>query len=560
MSPIRHCIAFVAGAFVLCVGCAAPTPRPVFVESPVPLIAGGPLVTPVAVGTTDWVDGRAEPPPLRLGDGQQISIRAHAFARQQSDEPGWLGAASAWRRTSSGIEDAQVLVQAPIPADGLGQSVWMEGRRVPAFWLVPDVAGQSTVSPSPIDVDLTLEQATVLVANELSDPRIRWRAELALQRIGHEAPPARWDDPVLESWAEQSAERWATAMRRLGDIDESLAQRLADALTRWLAAPETVVPVWPIDAEAIQSLILAILRPGASDESIKRTVAAFLERQPQWLAWVANDAGGVVGGAIAVVNLMPSAALLSTRAPGGRWEAYGLLEPDSIALVPAPPRRDAPTVASAWQVRLGGRTKTLQVSADAVPLEPPGLAIGPFWNDWTLEGLLTGTATSSSPGQPGWVGGLVQRDTRLDAPGSSDSGWVLYVEVRSPPCELPTSGGGSREVDAMRIAFGPSNRPRAEVVVRCSGLTTFEKGAGQLAMLTTDTDRWAFTLPIDRSWLESDGTILLGAQYVPHDGPRGTWPRPLLPGQESIGRVRVDPSAWDLRTDLAQQARETRLP
>lgn len=526
-----------------------------------PLIAGGLLVTPVAIDATDWAEAGAGPPPLRLGDGQQIGVRAQAFIRHESIEGGWLGRAPAWQRTSSSTEDALVLVQAPIPMDGLGQSVWMDGRRVPAFWLVPDFASQAVVSPSPIDVDVAATHVIDLVASELVDPRIRWRAELALRRIGHEAPPARWDDPVLEAWAVQSSERWAAAMRRLGEVDEALAQRLADALTRWLVTSEIVLPIWPTDAEAVHDLILAILRPGASDESIERTVVAFLERQPKWLAWVANDAGGVVGGAIAVVNLSPSAALLSTRAPGGRWEAYGLLEPDSIALAPAPPQRDASSVASTWQIRLGGRMKTLQVSADAAPLEPPGFAIGPFWNDWTLEGLISGTATSIPPGQPGWVGGLVQRDTRLDAPGSSDSGWVLYVEVRRRPCDLPTASGRPQALDAVRVAFGPTDRPRAEVVVRCSGLTTFEQGTpGQLAMLTTGTDRWAFTLPIDRSWLEPDGTFLLGAQYLPHDGPRGAWPRPLLPGQESIGRVRVDPSAWELQTDLRQQARETRLP
>lgn len=561
---VRIARVLVACMATLLVGCASPPARPVFIESPVPLIAGSTLVTPVATGAAGWAtDGAEAPTSLRLGDGQHVDADARSYERiaSASDTRGWLGPTQRWRTTSRTTDNAMTVILADLPVEALGQSMWMEGRRIPAFWLVPDVSGRDGLRPSPIESGASVSQAIELVARELSDPEIRWRAELALQRLGHEPPPPAWDDAVLRAWAEQSAERWDAAVRRLSFIDEALTARLLDNLTRWLVTPEVTVPVWETDGDAISELIRTILRPGASDESIRRTVAAFLERQPQWLAWVANDAGGVVGGAIAVVNLSSSPALLSTRPPAGRWEAYGMLEPGALALVPAPPRPDATSRASAWQVRLGGRTKSLDVSVDAIALEPPGLSMGPFWLDWTLGGLIDGTGQTISRGRPGWIGGLVQRDPRLNSPGSSESGWVLYMEVRRPPCEMPSTAGSPQPLDAVRVALGPTSRPRAQVVVRCSGLTTFEGGApGASAILTKDSDRWAFTLPIDRTWFEPDGTLLIGAQFVPHDGPRATWPRPLLPGQDTIGRVRLDPSAWNLHTSVRRRVGDAGAP
>lgn len=540
------------------VGCAHRATRPVFVESPLPLIAGGALVTPIQMGGAAWDRPQDDAPgPILLGDGQRIetSVRRYGYQQGGAGEHGWLGPSGQWRAMVRPSEDSTTLLFARVPESGLGQSAWMDGRRIPAFWLLPDMQGDNGRQPKPTGPVISRDQAIDLLEGELTDPTIRWRAELALDRLGYEPPPSDWQDDVLHGWAEQSADRWRAGIQRLHEIEPLVASRLTDALTRWLVAGDIALPVWPTDVQGINDLVLTILRPGASDESVIRAVQAFLDRQPQWLAWVANDAGGVVGGAIAVVNLSWAPALLSTRPPMGRWEAYGMLEPGEMALVPAPPRPGVGSEPSVWEVRLGGRTRSIELTTNALDLTPPGLPIGPFWRDWTLDGLVSQTAQATSPGQNGWIGGLLQRDTRFNAPASSENGWVLYMEIRRPPCELPAPGAPAPQLDAVRLAFGPSDRPRAEVIVRCSGLTTFERGApANGAILSTDGDRWAFTLPIDRAWLEPDGTILFGAQFLPHDGPRATWPRPVLPGQETIGRVRLDPSAWDLRIGPVEAA------
>lgn len=547
--------------FALTAGCAKPAAKPVLLETPVPLVAGGTLVTPIHhTGAAAWEDGVLSPPPLALADGQRIETTAITLGRRSvvARPHRWLGTSDAWHRVLPGAEGSTTMLVASMPSGGLGQSVWMEGRRVPAFWLIPDLRTPkvpenpgATPPLSPIARSAAID----LLAGELADPLLRWRAELALARLGFDPPPPSWADPVLHAWAEQSAARWRAAHHRVREADPELASRLVHVLTRWLASPAATLPVWPTEAHAIDDLVLAILRPGASDEGIRRSVRAFLDRQPQWLAWVADDAGGVVGGAIAVVNLAATPALLSSRPPDGRWEAYGMLAPDEMAIVPAPTSPISDTTTADWQVRLGGPTRSLPITSNAIALMPPGVAIGPFWQDWSLEGLVNGTGTAATPGREGWIGGLIQRDPRQNAPDASSSGWVLYIEVRRPPCPMPFPGQSARPLDSVRVAFGSTSRPRAQVLVRCSGATTLERGTpGARAILTTGSDRWAFTLPIDRAWFEPDGTFLVGVQFLPHDGPRSTWPRPALPHQNTIGRVRIDPSSWNLPSGLEHEA------
>jgi hypothetical protein len=540
-------------ASCLCGGCATPPERPMLAESPTPLVAGATLVAPIDRAGAAWTDGRvAEPSPILLGDGQRVPTSVVTLARQPhpAGRHTWLPDPGPWRSVTGDREDSITMLLADLPRSGLGQSVWMDGRRLPAFWLLPEWEGASPAeaAQSPEVSESLAHRARALVAPELGDPTLRWRAALALARRGVESPEPTFGGVQL-AWAQQFGDRWRAAERRLREADPGLADTLLETLTRWLSVGDAIVPLWPTSGGAINDLVLAILRPGATDEAIRRSVRAFLDRQPEWLAWVADDAGGVVGGSIATVNLNDQPALLSVRPPGGAWEAHSMLEPGQLATVNIPTASSAARGPAVWELRLGGRSRSLALATDAIALQPPGMPIGPFWNDWTLEGLIAGTGQSPTPGQSGWVGGLIHEDPRLDVPPGTSSGWAVYIEVRRPPCELPRPGQAAPEADAVRLSFGPTAQPRAEVSVRCTGLTTFGTGSpgAESALLTTAADRWSFTLPIDRSWLEPDGTLLIGAQFLPHDGPRVSWPRPLLPGQQSVGRVRIDPSAWSPR-------------
>lgn len=531
--------------------------RPILSETPTPLIAGQKLVTPIDRSGAMW-DGRAlgDPPPLVFSDGQRAPTTMATFARRQDADPDtWLPSPGSWTSATAQTDASVAMLVADIPDTALGQSVWMDGRRVPASWIVSGF--RAPPRPKPIALDLTpaqKEAALELARPELENPLLRWRAVLALERLGIQPPPL--DGALTRDWADQWARRADGAWIRLHAADERVCGRLLETLTRWLVSPaatDGVLPLWPTDERALTDLVLAMLRPEATGESLTRTAQAFLDRQPQWLSWVIDDAGGVVGGSIAVVNLGHAPALLSTRKPRGVWEAVDMVDPGSMVVFPAPGSDESPSsrVAS-WEVRLGGRTALLPITNQAIDLTPPGLVIGPFWHDWTLEGLSSGSGRSPLPGSSNWIGGLLHRDPRLDSPASNESGWVLYVETRRPPCGLDDARREGASIDAVRLAFGPSDRPRAELTVRCTGLTTFEvlpPGGGAPdggALLSASEDRWAFTLPIDQRWLEPDGTILLGVQSMPADGPRATWPRPLLPGQQTIGRVRVDPSTWRL--------------
>ncbi|MCW5757100.1 MAG: hypothetical protein KIT54_07690 [Phycisphaeraceae bacterium] len=512
-------------------------------ETPTPLIAGQRWMAPISGDSYDAAD-RSGPGPLRLADGRALPTEWIDLVLHESPAAGWLGPVRTWKRYAPGADASPTTTRflaSVLPQDAVGQSVWHEGRRLASHWILPDAAPARPPMRLALVDHSNYASAISLVHDELQDPRLRWRAEMALQRLGAEVPPASWSDPILHDWARQHADRWKVALHRLAQADAALSDRLLRVLTRWLLTPDGPLPAWPTNAREIEVLVLTLLLPHGSDEMARRATEAFLDQQPSWLAWVADDAGGIVGGVLAVANLGAAPALLSTRAPGGSWDAHGMLEPERLMLVPVPAGMHDETNVAWWEVRLGGRTRTLGVTTGALAMSPPGLAIGPLWQDWTLSGLIRQTATAPAPGSAGWIAGLVHRDPRTELPTDRASGWAVYFEVRSPPCDI----GADMPQGSVALFFGPSTTPRAVVTVRCTGLTTFDHGQpGEGAAFVQEFDRWAFTLPIDRAWLEDDGHVLLGVQWMPGDGPRLHWPRPLLPNQRTPGRARIDPSAW----------------
>lgn len=545
---VRACVPLVFLGLLALFGCQQGESRPWLAESPTPLIAGQRWMAPIVAEGPAAGDRspRAEPDPLRLADGSVLASGRVGLVARARPSAGWLESAWQWARhdASPGAEPAPFeMLTADLPAWAVGQSLWYKGRRLPAYWIFPDAAPERRPARLAAIEPRHAPMALALVRDELDDPRLRWRALMALERLGVEPPPAAWADPLLHDWAAQQGARWRAAMHRLAVADEALADQVLRVMTRWLHTPEGPLPAWPTDAAGIDALVLEILLPQASDEMVRRAARAYVEPWSQWLAWVVDDAGGIVGGVLAVANLGPNPALLSTRAPGGVWEAHGMLEPERMALVPAPAGEPADGLGpvTQWEVRLGGRTRTLDVTTGGLPLVPPGVTIGPFWHDWTLGGLARQQAASPAQGGVGWIAALVHRDTRTEIPSDSTSGWALYCEVRSPPCAIEDAAAP----DVVTVAFGPTDAPRAVVAVRCTGLTTFEQGpAGESVAFVRGADRWAFTLPIDKAWLESDGALLLGVQWQPDEGPRATWPRPLLPNQHAPGRARIDPGPW----------------
>ncbi|MEQ8845081.1 MAG: hypothetical protein RIB58_09525 [Phycisphaerales bacterium] len=535
-------------------GCAVAPERPVLVESPLPLLAGQELVVELERASLQGEAASADRvAPMRLPDGRTLDTRLVHMAEESVAASGWLAGAT-WRRSSAQVDRARSFLVVDMPPDALGQSVWFDGRRVPSFWILPSLRASSSdelpIAP-PLRTDWAPAQRDAilkLIEAERRDPRLRWRARRALERLGID-DRAPLDDAVLEAWAAQWDARLEAAFQRLIEANPGVASRWLDVMTRWLVTPYGVLPMWPTDADTITDTILAMLRPDASDAAVLRAAESLISREPAWLAWVIDDAGGVVGGTIAVANLTGTRALLSARAVGGPWIAHGMVEPGAVQSIPAPSAQRNAT--QAYEVRLGGRTAILPIATDAIPMKPPGVAIGPFWYDWTCRGLIQGTAGSPAPASANWLAGLIQRDPRPNADSVATSGWAVYVEITRPPCELDRMDSQLEAIDSVQLFFGPTESPRAVVRVRCTGVASWSSTAQrtpQTVQVFTrqSSDRWAFTLPIDRAWLEPDGTILIGAKWVPAAGQRASWPRPLLPGQDVVGRVRMDPNGWSL--------------
>lgn len=483
---------------------------------------------------------------LRLADGRQIPARIATIAATRDDaSSGWLGPAYRWGGSTPGA--GVPMLVAELPGDALGQAVWFEGRRLPIRWLLPsDAARASAVpvrGPGPDAARARLLASRAMP--ELLDPRLRWRARLAIARLDPwtaDEASLPLADPLAAAWAEQWASRWRSAHARLRRADPAVARRLVAALTGVVSTEGGPLPAWPQDVGAIDDLLDDILRRGADDASVVRAARRYLSAAEAWVAWIDDDAGGPVAGTVRVANTGGAPALLSLRAPGGDWVAHGMVRPGEVARVALPPPPVEGAAAGVWRVRFAGEVRRLAAGAGAAPIEPPGFAVGPFWFDWTWPSLRAQRARAPRAGDPGWVGGLVHRDPRPVLPAGA-SGWVVHVQVDRPGCALSRETRGG--FDRVRISFGPAGAPRGVVSVWCTGVTTASLGAvRQQAAVVRGDGQWSLSLPIDPAWLEDDGTMLLGIESLPHDGPRLSWPRPQLPGVDAVGRVRLDPSGW----------------
>ncbi len=198
------------------------------------------------------------------------------------------------------------------------------------------------------------------------------------------------------------------------------------------------------------------------------------------------------------------------------------------------------------RVRVGSKGWTLGAMLREVAADPPGLFLSPFFEDATLESWRAGEM------RPAQGDGL---DAAAMLFRSVKGEWVVHVEVAeseeggrtkplvNPGPSLESVSDGSR----VRIWLGPVGAER-QIEIRRGGVVTGRDAQGRSFMPTCDIGRspgtWSAAVTVPRESIESGGLLRIGIECFRADGGRCAFPRPMVPWQDSPGRVAVQTADW----------------
>lgn len=356
---------------------------------PVDHVAGRVLVVPVRAND----DNPAVTLTLRLDDTRTVEARVYDVSRldvaaDRCEPSAWLAPpptlvitprARGARAAAGGVPTASVLV-AEVPADAIGQSIWIERRRIDLRWLPdPELLAErlGVGTPEADDVQHPLasplpralredEGLARLAAPARLDPARRWRATLMLRGLSRDAaapaaraldaaalligdsaaPPAGPGEPApdgaaagpgveadgparfaVDTLASLQEDRWRVALLRLWEADEALSlavrERLAGAAYFPTGVsgggPGTAAPLWCADDASAAELLAAMVDPRASAASRASRARAWLAGQPVLLTWPIDDGPVAVGERRPVLGVLAPFAggLVSATLPDG---------------------------------------------------------------------------------------------------------------------------------------------------------------------------------------------------------------------------------------------------
>lgn len=512
-------------------------------------IAGRTLVVPVELAGA--VDLRS-PPPVRLDDGRIIPA---SLVWIGVSDPGagrwtsyrWLPPPGRWTATPSaaGLIPPSIgawFIAADLPVDAVGQGLWIGRSRLAMHWISP-----AAIRGGPWDnpVDAPPEARGLLhrlCEPDARSPARRWRARLVAGELADSARegsrPTTFDDPVLEAMASQNEARWAAGLSRLAQLDGPLALEVARALAGTVRFESGVVaPVWTTNDAQLASLQESLLDPRPGGPALAERVRVWLDAGPKHLAWVVDDAGLASGDGVAarlgVANLRSESVLAAAQSAPGTQGAMELLpvEPRRVRFFDVEvPLRGGASLADA-DVRVGAESERLTVMAAALPCDPPGLSVAPFFRDWSLDSWLVGGPVAEA--DPAWAtAALVQLEREPDR-------WTLLIECRWVP-----DSDDAREV--VRVWIGPRENPTSILRVSSDGIAIDERSPAPpgepWASVVRKPDRWMARIRLPEA--AATPRMRLGIERIDARASRSAWPRPMLPWQAEPGRAIVDLAAW----------------
>ncbi len=390
-------------------------------------------------------------------------------------------------------------------------------------------------------------------------PLTRWRYRLLTDGLRPGEPVGQgrdladavqaFEDTAIESLARQNEDRWSVGLGRLWLENPDLAMRLRRRLTTVVNFGGGVVaPAWSADHGAMDQVLDALIAPDLEPARRARRIEDWLSDQPTFLAWVVDDAGTLdaVGGGgvgtVAIANLgdLPTLAHAALDDAQGPRELRPLAAQSSLAwLVTLPKDRSRGKRPATITARAGSWEASLSTTSARVPVEPPGLRLGPLAHDWSMESWLAAAprAAPASYGTAGW----------LHSPGA-DGTLELFVECRVPP-DRPGSATGpvdTRDADVVRVWLGPTTMPTSVLRITRAGTVSEEAPGPRLVRapasvrIVEGVDRWSFRLPIPTEVVERDGALRLGLTRDDPTGRRAAFPRPMMPWQREPGRLAID--------------------
>jgi len=554
--------------------------RAVFVPVPESVLTfSGKPWTPGATGNPD--------PPLILwgsATGDRENDRARSMTAElwriitkaappSEGEATWLPPLQEWRalRCSPGaapaLSDGATVMFAAIlepPDDFRGRFVRVNSTRFRITWL-DSPPGEVDRARAPV-LRATPDRLRTLgkvLWPEATDPFRRWRVSLICDRLGAAAlwpdgGPPQIADPVLRLASEQLELRWRAALAELAARDADLAADVIHRLTAIVRFPDgQLLPAWPLRGAAATALLQALLDGSASPEASLQAARSFLDQCDPALVWVIDDAGSAmhasepggsadsrgraVSGAIIGIADLTGRGLIASATCGNEGPpVQATIAPHASAVIGVP---TDPTAESSITVRCGDWSRQVAVSTVPVPIEPPGLRIGPLLREQTLQSLTAEAPRFAEPEHA--TAALLFRDAESPQ-------WKLYVECRrAESANRGATDDTSR--DRVIIGFGPGTEPCATIEVLETGraVDLLPAVAAEFDVpVRHDIDRWSFTLPVPESCIETarttGGPVLhLSLQRIDEAGERASWPRAMLPGQVEPGRIGINIGTWD---------------
>lgn len=513
-----------------------------------------------------WWIGRVKAGPE--GPARVLAEQTAGSALVAARAAGWMGEHGTWTavaatdtaRRRAINADGRWYVVIELPPDSAGLDLVLDGRLVRLGWISKSVAtsrvgGAQAEGPGGWGW-LALEAAR-------RNPHERWRARLAAGELMSASGPAHdeFADGAVEALADQLGARWAMALRRVEDEDAVAAEQLRRRLALMADFGGVRAPVWPVDDGSVSRLLNALLGPSQAGRGPGAVAREWTDALPRAACWIADDAVMYDAGHARIVSRIGALAMdagaevlmVKTGARGSPAEvlamepctaAYGLFALDGADA-------ESPSVIAsigAWSARRA-------VVPRPVRAMPPGAAIGPMFDDWTMAdwlGSCTDPADPRNAISPGGLGRAVRGRQASAAmlmadaasvtgpAGSAGLRWTLYVECGVGPGATVESARREELTIALTGAGG-------EAMLRAfaDGQLVWSDGTAGHARVTRDDRAWRMWIPLPESILGDGLWVRLGLSRTDWTGARASWPRPMFPWDDRPAQAVFDLSTWE---------------